>query len=81
VNSGRPRYDHELLGSSFAHNAELAAVVPQGPQNIVTPCHGADIMAVRNHYSEAIEILCSHDGCVSEWDFDGHVVHWGPSEA
>jgi hypothetical protein len=36
---------------------------------------------VRNHYSEAIEILCSHDGCVSEWDFDGHVVHWGPSEA
>jgi len=76
VNSGRPRYDHELLGSSFAHNAELAAVPPpQGPLNIVTPCHGAELwIATEDHEPDHLE--CVADGCYNKWNVDGTVMYW-----
>jgi hypothetical protein len=80
VNSGRPRYDHELLGSSFAHNAELAAVTPQGPLNIVTPCHGMPLR-IRTHYDgEVEEIWCPAEGCHNYWNEDGTVGYWREAE-
>jgi len=75
VNSGRPRYDHELLGSSFAHNAELAAVPPpQGPQNIVTPCHGMPLEI----YVDYVE--CATEYCPNLWNRDGTVRYWREAE-
>ena len=80
MNSGRPRYDHELLGSSFAHNAELAAVTPQGPQNIVTPCHGMPLTIYVRYDGDIDEILCSAAGCYNSWDEHGVVEHWQEAE-
>ena len=76
MNSGRKRYDHELLGSSFAHNAEQAHVPePPGPQNIVTPCHGVPLWHT-GIGGELDEILCSANECYNSWNLDGTVTHW-----
>ena len=80
----RQRYDHELLGISFAHNAEQATVPTPGPQNIVTPCHGMPLTIYTaetggNGYAtwkEVSEIVCSAEGCYNEWNPDGTVSHW-----
>jgi len=74
VNSGRPRYDHELLGSSFAHNAELATPEPQGPLNIVTPCHGAELELLPTLHE--YKLSCTAEGCYNTWHSDGTVDEW-----
>lgn len=76
--SDRKRYDHELLGSSFAHNAEQAVITPQGPLNIVTPCHGAELyIFVEDGEPSHIECL---EGCKNWWNTDGTVGHWQEAE-
>lgn len=85
--SDRKRYDHELLGSSFAHNAEQAVITPQGPRNIVTPCHGMPLIILttaigRGHLSTEVpdEIECTAEGCPNQWNADGTVRYWQEAE-
>jgi hypothetical protein len=75
----RQRYDHELLGSDFAHNAEQAVIPEAKPQNIVTPCHGMPLW-ISYRAGEPEEILCSHEGCLNSWNLDGTVEHWQATE-
>lgn len=67
----RQRYDSELLGSTFAHNAETAVVSleAQAPKslNIVTPCHGVPL----DVSYDGITIYCSQAYCSNEWGRDG----------
>ena len=79
MNSGRKRYDHELLGSSFAHNAEQATVPTPGPQNIVTPCHGAELFVETTDH-EPDHLACLHQYCPNEWNLNGTVRYWREAE-
>lgn len=77
----RPRYDHSLLGSAFAHNAEQAEVQEhtQPSRNIVTPCHGMPL-TIYMAFDEVEEIVCSAKECYNSWNPDGTVSHWQERE-
>ena len=68
----RQRYDHELLGSDFAHNAEQAIIPENKPRNIVTPCHGAALVIV----DDGEYVYCGNHSCPNQWFRDGTVDYW-----
>ena len=75
----RQRYDHELLGSDFAHNAEQAIIPENKPRNIVTPCHGAALEVTYRYvgsHSEVEYLWCQHPDCPNTWNEDGTVDYW-----
>ena len=71
--SKRQRFDSELLGSSFAHNAETAIVAAPVARNLnlLTPCHREPLRFTIGGFSGEVEFWCPAEGCYNTWDNNG----------